>query len=241
MVELDPVYIEKIVHIQENKTGDNLKWISTDYTCGQTNDGKIDGNLGEERWVANGLSFEGPTMITDSPMFKASNLLGTYDNAEGSIWPLIVQEGVSIQRDVDNPGHYPNMVNGAEPGTMVYTHETTPNPMLHIIAQFLWQGAYNSEVASTDKASEQSDALGWVQEIMGKTKEQKTPCLLATNGDVQGEGWAGETVYTVAFDKDGTILARDVRKPYSAEPFKTTSEDIAKNVAYITYFDKVAE
>ena len=234
MVELDPAHIEWLIRVQDGKAGQtnatNAEWVSSDSDCGKT----ASDAAGEEDFIHNGLIFD----ATMSPLFHASQLQGFYDNAEGSIWPIVVQEEMSRTIDVDHPALYPNLVQSTQPGVLVYTHNTFPNPQLRQIAEDLWKRAGNDNaLATTDKVADQTDTAAWVDQILKNTKDQSTPCLLATNADVQGEGFAGETVYTVGFAEDGSVLARDVQKLYSDEPLKLTSELIAQHVAYITYFD----
>lgn len=223
MIELNPSDIEALVVLREEAS--NEDWISSDYDCGATS--------GEERWLGNGLSFT----ETASPTFKASWLHGMYDNAEGSVWPLIIQDQLKGRYDFEHPDWYPNIVRGGAPGFFDYTHETKPNPALHVLAQYLWESAgHEDATASTDEVAKQTDGVEWVSEIIKNTKTNETPCLLATNADTQGE-FKGETVYTIGFGQDGSILARDVQAPSSDDPLKVTIEDIAKHIAYITHFE----
>lgn len=233
-MELNPDFIKDMFDFEEG--ADQEHWVGDDQAC-STSSSASDG---QEIWRSSKFAFD----YTAGYAFAPSQLYGPSDNAEGSIWPMIIQDRIRRSPDfmgADKIPLHPNLEPGKEAGGDIgfYNHDTKPNPNQCDMTNYLWaltnQGgdyqAYTDEVAA-----KQNDRDVWVKEIIEFTKDNKTPCMLATNADTQGK-FKGETAYTIGFGQDGSILARDVQAPSSDDPLKVTIEDIAKHIAYITHFE----
>ena len=81
--------------------------------------------------------------------------------------------------------------------------------------------------------------FNWVDEIINKTRKQKTPCLIAIGKDNLGPfGSHPETVFTIQSSEMGWVDARDSQDPPDVKPLRLGTSDIARYATMITWFEQ---
>jgi hypothetical protein len=81
--------------------------------------------------------------------------------------------------------------------------------------------------------------FNWVDDIIDKTRTQKTPCLIATGKDNLGPfEMHPETVLTVQSAEKGWVDVRDSQDPPDVKPLRLGTSDIARYAAMITWFEQ---
>jgi hypothetical protein len=191
-----------------------------------------------------------PEVPTSGLMFSAVELLERkFDNAKHSAWPALLQYGLLSRKAGTDaiegafhqslPSDWPNMdpTNSAA----VYNHEKAPNEKLHFVIDLLWKASGGEGTAKTSKIKMDGDKpdFNWVDEIIDKTREQKTPCLIATGKDNLGPfGAHPETVFTIQSSEKGWVDARDSQDSPDVKPLRLGTSDIARYAAMITWFEQ---